>query len=142
MAQEYRNKRTVEVEASASVGGRAVRLLRLFKWRPPVRIDVRRAAFTLSGVTSALVMAAILMIREPADEHPRIGFGWEWRTGTIVMVPVFGDECRRSLFDNDTGAIWPTKSVSCIEALGLAERGALATAEVSHVMLISQNFRR
>ncbi len=116
--------------------------MRLFKWRPPVRIDVRRAAFTLSGVTGALAVAAIFVTREPADKDPRIGFGWEWRTGTIVTVPMIGDECRRSLFDNDTGAIWPTSAVSCAEAFGLAEKSARAIAEVSHVMLISQNFRR
>jgi hypothetical protein len=119
-----------------------MRLLRLFKWRPPVRIDVRRAAFALSGVTSGLVVAVMLITREPADKYPKVGFGWEWRIGTIVMLPMIGDECRRSLFDNDTGAIWPTEPVSCAEALGLAERNARAAAEVSHVMLISQNFRR
>jgi hypothetical protein len=119
-----------------------MRLLRLFKWRPPVRIDVRRAAFTLSGVTGALAVAVMFMTREPPDKYPKGGFGREWRTGTIVTVPIVGDECRRSLFDNDTGAIWPTNSVSCIEAFGLADKSARATAEISHVMLISQNFRR
>lgn len=119
-----------------------MRLLRLFKWRPPIRIDVRRAALTLSGVTGALAVAIMLMTQEPPDKYPRVGFGWEWRVGTIITVPMVGDECRRSLFDNDTGAIWPTNPVSCGEAFGLAEKSTRATAEVSHVMLISQTFRR
>jgi hypothetical protein len=116
--------------------------MRVFQWRLAVRIDVRRAAFTFSGVTSALAVAIVFMTREPVDKYPRVGFGWELRTGTITMVPTVGDECRQNRFDNDSGAIWPADTVSCLEALGLAEKNARANSDVSHVMRISQTFRR
>jgi|DewCreStandDraft_4_1066084.scaffolds.fasta_scaffold107285_2 hypothetical protein len=119
-----------------------MRVSRLFRWRPPIRIDMRRAVVAMAGATGALAMALGFFTHDPADKQMRAGFGWEMRMGTIITVPAVGDECGRRLFDNDTGDIWLTKPVSCIEAFGLAEKSARATADVSHVMLISQTFRR
>jgi hypothetical protein len=34
-------------------------------------------------------------------------------TGSIVMVPRSGDECRRLTFDNRTGSMWEGGSIDC-----------------------------
>jgi hypothetical protein len=110
------------------------------KMRRAVRVDLRRAAVTFSGVTSALAVALVFATRDQADKNPRIGFGWEWRTGLIMVVPAAGDVCRQSVFDNDTGAIWPAAAVSCEDVLISPEKKA--NAEMSRVAAISQDFRR
>jgi hypothetical protein len=96
---------------------------------------------TMSAVTSVLATVLVFITREQPDKYPRFGFGWEWRTGAILVVPLVGEFCRRSLFDNDSGAIWPVEPVSCADVFDPAINGR-ASRDIPTVMAISQNFRR
>jgi hypothetical protein len=112
--------------------------MRTLKWRSAVRIDVRRAVLMFSGVGGALMLAFFFAIHDFAIKPVAHGFGREWRTGMILFIPPSGDDCQRSVFDNDSGVIWPAGSISCMDATGETEKQSAP----GHVVAISQNFRR
>lgn len=111
-------------------------------WRFAPRFDIRRAAFAVSSATGLLALALVYVNHDPNAGLPMHGFGWDTRTGSILILPMVGDLCQRSEFDNDSGAVWPIAPISCTEALGLNEDGTKVTTASSHVLAISQNFRK
>ena len=67
--------------------------------------------------------------------------GRELRTGSILFMPLVGDVCRQSVFDNDTGLIWPIDSVSCEKIKRNTVKSATENSG-SHVMTTSEKFRK
>ncbi len=112
--------------------------MRMMKWRIAVRIDVRRAVLMISGVGVALTLAFFFAVQDFADKPFAHEFGREWRTGMIMFMPLSGDDCQRSAFDNDRGAIWPAGSISCMDATGELEKQSAP----GHVMSVGRSFRK
>ena len=83
------------------------------RWRIAFRLDLRRASIAIGGVTGALALAFFLATHEKPEKPADVVLARELRTGSILFMPRVGDVCRQSLFDNDTGLIWPIDSVSC-----------------------------
>ena len=116
--------------------------VRLLKWRTAVRIDARRALLAIGGVCGVLALTFFFVIRKPPEKHVEHGFGWEWRTGSILVVPLAGDICQQSAFDNDRGMIIPLDPVACAEVIRNYDRFSKTNSSPGHVEAVSQNFRR
>lgn len=118
--------------------------MRLFQWRADVRVDVRRALLAIAGVGCVLALTFFVVIHKPAEKEKTAekGFGWEWRTGSILVVPLTGDICKQSAFDNDRGAIIPLDPVACEEVIRDFDRFSKMNASPGHVETVSQTFRR
>ena len=109
------------------------------RWRIAFRLDLRRALLAIGAVTVTLALAFFIAIYEKTEKPAKVASGREMRTGSILIMPLVGDTCRQSVFDNYSGEIWPAKSISCIEAIRRSETGVKPT---SHVMAISEKFRK
>src|SRR5262249_33875430 len=76
--------------------------------RNAFRIDIKRAALaigtavTVAGATFFFALAPPLTQGEIKLPH---GFGYDSRTGQIVLVPLVGEDCRQFSFNNDTGFV-------------------------------------
>ena len=114
--------------------------MNLLNWRHAVRMDVRRALLAICGVGGALALVFFFVIRKPPEKIVEQGFGYEWRTGSILVVPLAGDECQRSVFDNDRGVIWPLDPIACAKVIQGYDKNLDSTP--GHVEAVSQNFRR
>jgi hypothetical protein len=111
--------------------------LRKVKWRTAIRIEVRRAALMFGG-GGVLMLAFFFGIHDSAKKPVPNEFGRESRTGMILFIPAAGDDCQRSVFDNDSGMIWPAGLISCMDATGETEKRSAP----GHVAVVSQNFRK
>ena len=60
-------------------------------------------------------------------------------TGSIVLVPQFGDKCRTRLIDNATWRIWDNGVTDCRTALTPPDSHQLSAARVD---VIRDGFRR
>ncbi|HYM35187.1 MAG TPA: hypothetical protein VET48_07285 [Steroidobacteraceae bacterium] len=116
--------------------------MRLLKWRADVRVDVQRALLAIGGVGGVLALTFFFVIRKPAEKVVEQGFGWEWRTGSILVVPVAGDICQQAAFDNDRGVIIPLDPVACAEVIRDYDRFSKYNSTPGHVETVSQTFRR
>jgi hypothetical protein len=118
--------------------------MRLFGWRADVRVDVRRALLAIGGVGGVLALTYFVVIQKQTEKekHVEQGFGWEWRTGSILIVPLVGDICQQATFDNDRGTIIPLDPVACAEVIRDYDRFSKTNSTPGHVETVSQNFRR
>ena len=116
--------------------------IRLLRWRADVRIDVRRALLAIGGVGGVLASTYFFVIRKPAEIHVEQGFGWEWRTGSILVVPLSGNICKQAAFDNDRGVIIPLDPVACEEVIRDYDRFSKTNSSPGHVETVGQTFRR
>ena len=117
--------------------------LRLLRWRADVRIDVWRALLAICGVSGILALTLFIAIRKPEEKKiVEQGFGWEWRTGSILIVPLAGDICQQASFDNDRGTIIPLDPVACAEVIRDYDRFSKTNSTPGHVETVSQTFRR
>jgi hypothetical protein len=111
------------------------------RWRIAFRLDLRRALIAISGVTATLALAFFLASHEKPEKPAEVVLRRELRTGSILFMPLVGDVCRQSVFDNDTGLIWSIDSVSCEKIKRNTVKSATENSG-SHVMAISDNFRK
>jgi hypothetical protein len=116
--------------------------MHLLTWRIAVRIDVRRALLAMGGVGGALALVFFFVIHKPAENIVEQGFGYEWRTGSILVVPPAGDVCQQSVFDNDNGMVWPLDPIACAEVIRGYDKTSKADTSPGHVEAISQSFRK
>jgi len=118
--------------------------LRLLQWRADVRVDVRRALLAIGGIGGLLALTFFFVIHRPGEKETTAekGFGWEWRTGSILVVPLAGDICRQAAFDNDRGAIIPLDPVACADVIRDFDRFSKTNSTPGHVETVSQTFRR
>lgn len=114
------------------------------RWNIPFRLDLRRALLAIGG--GACVAASVFYFtveRQRAQEQAELdaqkGFGWETRTGSIVMVPLVGENCRDLAFNNDDGSIFEGAPASCEEIL---VRWNKTPKKTSHIGAVSENFRK
>ena len=118
--------------------------MRLLQWRADVRVDVRRALLAIGGIGSLLALTFFVVTHKPGEKEKTAekGFGWEWRTGSILVVPLAGDICQQAAFDNDRGAIIPLDPVACAEVIRDFDRFSKTNSTPGHVETVSHTFRR
>jgi hypothetical protein len=80
------------------------------------------ACLLLVGVVAKVAVGSPwLGTAEPPPQQQHVYTDEEMRTGSILFVPLRGDECQHNLFDNKTGQIWHSGYVSCDVALSKTE---------------------
>ena len=60
----------------------------------------------------------------------------EQYTGSIIIVPARGEECRQMMLDNRTGRMWNIGVVNCYEAVSRSEkdqRGGMSTLRINAI---------
>ena len=73
--------------------------------------------------------------QEPAAPKRQIS-ATEQYTGSIIIVPTRGEDCRRMMLDNRTGRMWDTGSVNCYEAVSRSEkdqRGGMSSLRINAI---------
>ena len=63
-------------------------------------------------------------------------------TGSILFVPLEGDDCRQRLLDNITGRIWDNGVVSCDDALTKSARAQTGRWSAARVDAIRDGFMK
>ena len=116
--------------------------MRMLKWRIAVRTDVHRALLATAGVGGVLALVFFFVVKKPVEKQVQQGFGFEWRTGSILVVPLAADVCQQRVFDNDSGALWPLDPVPCADVIRDYDRNSKTNSSPGHVEAVSQNFRR
>jgi hypothetical protein len=73
--------------------------------------------------------------QEPAAPKRQIS-ATEQYTGSIIIVPTRGEDCRQMMLDNRTGRMWDTGFVNCYEAVSRSEkdqRGGMSSLRINSI---------
>ena len=60
----------------------------------------------------------------------------EQYTGSIIIVPTHGEDCRQMMLDNRTGKMWDKGVVNCYEAVSRSEkdqRGGMSSLRINAI---------
>ena len=110
--------------------------------RKAFRRDVWRTSFLIGGLTGALALMLYFGTAEKVVRRAEFGFGQESRRGSILFMPLVGDLCRQSAFDNESGIIWPADAVSCQQAIARMQKDVTERSAASNIMSIGERFRK
>ena len=144
LVQPHINPRYLRVKRKGKQGSMASQVPLRWLWRDARMVPVLLvwAAFAVGLLIyfngGILPHAASAAGRAPvAAAPPRAAVDDTHYTGSLVLVPRSGDECRKLIFDNRTGIMWEGGSFDCYtmaktrgpqETLGIARMQALHAA--------------
>ena len=113
--------------------------------RAAFRIEISRASLLIGGLVGALMSALYFTLRpEPitSQEMDTFVFGKHTRVGSIVSIPMSGDNCRRAAFNNDNGVIIPLGEISCVLVIERADDKSNDRRTSDKFAAISDKFRK
>ena len=111
--------------------------------RVAFRIEVSRASLLIGGLLGALVSALYFTFRPaPVVVVEEFVFGRHTRLGSIVTIPMTGENCRRAAFNNDNGVIVPLGEISCVLVIERADENSNDRRVPDKFATISDKFRK
>ena len=79
--------------------------------------------------------------KEAATPKPPVSVTEQY-TGSIIIVPTRGEDCRQMMLDNRTGRMWDKGIVNCYEAVSRPERDQRSGMSSLRINAIGKAFNR